>query len=57
MQNPFQAEAAAMGKGEVDALREKLVLKFERLRERTMRERMEQGWSFDESYDFVVPPG
>ncbi len=42
---------------EVAAIRQRLVDKLEKLRERDMPLKLAQGWSFDDSYDQMVPPG
>lgn len=43
--------------GDIEALREELFRRFMKLRERNMREQLEQGWSYDEERDRTVPPG
>ena len=55
--DPFEEEAAAMGPGEVDQLREKIVLKLMRLRDRERRDCLAKGWTLDEENDCVIPPG
>jgi molybdenum-dependent DNA-binding transcriptional regulator ModE len=55
--DPFAEEAARMTPDDVAALREKLVRKLRRMRERDMPEWIAQGWSFDEEHDHMVPPG
>ena len=55
--NPFAEEAAAMTPDDVAELREKLVRKLRRLRDRDMPDRIAQGWSYDAVYDHMVPPG
>ena len=55
--NPFAEQAARMGPNEVDAVRERLLRKFKRLRERQRSEKLEQGWTLDEDQDEIVPPG
>jgi hypothetical protein len=42
---------------EIEALRERLFNKLERLREREMREDLAKGWSYDEEHDQTIPPG
>lgn len=55
--NPFADKAAAMGGNEVDELREGIFAKLVRLRERTQREQLDAGWTYDESFDVMIPPG
>jgi hypothetical protein len=55
--DPFAEEAARMAPDDVAALREKLVRKLRRMRDRDMPEWIAQGWSFDEEHDHMVPPG
>ena len=55
--DPFAEEAARMTPDDVAALREKLVRKLRRMRDRDMPEWIAQGWSFDEDHDHLVPPG
>ena len=42
---------------EVEAVRERLLNKLERLRKREMPAMLAQGWSYDEEHDHMVPPG
>lgn len=42
---------------EIDAVRERLFRKLERLRKRELPNWLAQGWSHDESFDQMVPPG
>ncbi len=42
---------------EVAAIRQRLVDKLQKLREREMPRMLAQGWSFDDSFDQMVPPG
>ena len=42
---------------EIAAVRERLVTKLMRLRERERPEMLAQGWSLDERHDCMVPPG
>ena len=42
---------------EIEAMRERLFNKLERLRRREMPRMLEQGWSHDEAHDCMVPPG
>lgn len=44
-------------KDEVDALRERIIRKLRRLRDRDMPDMIAAGWSYDEDYDHMVPPG
>lgn len=38
-------------------IRERLVQKLQRLRDRMMPEMIAEGWSYDEANDQMVPPG
>lgn len=42
---------------DVDELREKIIRKLKRLREREKPNWIAQGWSYDEEHDHMVPPG
>jgi|SRR6185369_12866870 len=55
--DPFEEEAAAMGPGEVDEWREKMVRKLMRLRDRERRDCLAKGWTLDEETDQLIPPG
>ena len=55
--DPFAEQAAAMTEDEVAELREKLVRKLRRMRDRDMPDMIAEGWSFDEEHDQMVPPG
>ena len=55
--DPFEEEAAAMGPGEVDQFREKMVRKLMRLRDRERRDCLAKGWTLDEENDRLIPPG
>jgi hypothetical protein len=55
--DPFADEAARMTPDDVTALRERLVRKLRRMRERDMPDRVAEGWSFDKEHDQMVPPG
>jgi len=55
--NPFAEQVAAMSPDDVEALRERIMNKFRRWRERDEREKLEQGWTLDEASDYLVPPG
>jgi hypothetical protein len=55
--DPYAEEAASMTPDDVAALREKLVRKLRRMRDRDMPDMIAQGWSYDEVYDHMVPPG
>ena len=43
--------------GEIDAIRERLLNKLQRLRKREIPNRLAAGWSYDESYEHLIPPG
>ena len=55
--DPFAEQAAAMTEDEVAELREKLVRKLRRMRDRDMPDMIAEGWWFDEEFDQMVPPG
>jgi hypothetical protein len=55
--DPFTEQAASMTPDDIHALREKLVRKIMRLRDRERPRMIAAGWSFDEEYDHMVPPG
>ena len=55
--DPFEEDSAPSEADEVDAIREQIVRKLRRMRDRDMPEQLAQGWSFDEEYDVMVPPG
>lgn len=55
--DPFAEQAASMTEEDAHELREKLVRKLRRLRDRDMPDWIAQGWSFDEEADHMVPPG
>jgi hypothetical protein len=55
--DPFEDDSAPSEADEVDAMREQIVRKLRRMRDRDMPEQLAQGWSFDEEYDVMVPPG
>lgn len=42
---------------EIEAVRERLFDKLQRLRERCMKEDLEKGWSYDEEHNMTIPPG
>jgi hypothetical protein len=53
----WQDEAEAMGPDAVEAMRERLIAKLKRIKERDQREQLAAGWSYDQSYDRMIPPG
>jgi len=53
--NPFHDEEA--GAEEDDALTKELAVRLRRFGERMRRERLADGWTYDESYDLTIPPG
>lgn len=42
---------------EIAGIREKLVRKLQRIRERERPAKLAAGWTYDESYDLMIPPG
>jgi hypothetical protein len=55
--DPFAEQAASMSTDQVDEIRESIIRKLRRYRQREMPRWIAQGWSFDEAYDHMVPPG
>jgi hypothetical protein len=55
--NPFHEEGAATGETNVEEVRERLLAKMLRLQARERAKLIDQGWTYDEAYDQVVPPG
>jgi hypothetical protein len=56
-QDYFAQQAAEMGGDDIEAVRKRLLKKFERLRKREMARALDEGWTLDESHDCIVPPG
>jgi hypothetical protein len=46
-----------MTSDEVEELRERIMRKLERLKERDRSAQRAEGWSYDEAHDQMVPPG
>jgi hypothetical protein len=55
--DPFAEEAAAMDDDGIEAIRESIIGKLRRIREANRREQLKLGWTFDESFDEMIPPG
>jgi len=55
--DPFAEQAAQMSEDDMHELRERVLMKLGRLKERTERERLEEGWMRDEATGHLVPPG
>ena len=55
--DPFEDEAEAMDDEGIEAVRESILGKLRRIREADRREQLALGWSLDESFDVMVPPG
>ncbi len=55
--DPFVEEAAAMDADGIAEVRERIIGKLRRIRERDRREQLAAGWTLDESYDVMIPPG
>ncbi|MES2002721.1 MAG: hypothetical protein V4444_10485 [Pseudomonadota bacterium] len=53
----LEEQAAAMSQDEIDELRQRLLDKLQRLREREMPARFAEGWSLDKDHDQMIPPG
>ena len=54
--NPFEGQASATGE-ELEEMRERLVRKFIRLKQRLEAEKLAQGWVHDEEHGLMIPPG
>ncbi|MGI8704762.1 MAG: hypothetical protein ACR2JJ_03020 [Sphingomicrobium sp.] len=50
-------QAESMAADEVGQIRERLVGKLHKLRQREMNRMLSEGWSHDEEHDHMVPPG
>ena len=57
LSDPFAEQGASMSEEGADKLRDSIFGKLQRLRERDRRDQLEAGWSYDESYDLMIPPG
>jgi hypothetical protein len=55
--NPFAEQAEKMSPSEIEAVRERVFAKLQRLRARERPTQIAQGWSVDEDHDVMVPPG
>lgn len=55
--DPFAERAASMTEDEVNEVRENIIRKLRRMRERDMPDMIAAGWTLDEEYDRMVPPG
>jgi hypothetical protein len=55
--DPFAEQAAMMTEEDGQALRDRVLLKLERLAQRRIAEKIEAGWQFDEEHDALAPPG
>lgn len=55
--DPFAEDAAAMDDDGIEAIRESIIGKLRRMREANRREQLKLGWTFDESFDEMIPPG
>jgi hypothetical protein len=55
--NPFEEQAAAMSEEEVDAMRERVLKRLDRLAQRREAEKLAQGWTRDEATNVLIPPG
>lgn len=54
--DPFVDDSAPLNE-DVEEIKERIIGKLRRLREHDRRGQLEAGWSFDESYDLMIPPG
>ena len=55
--DPFAERAASMTEDEVNEIRENIIRKLRRMRERDMPDMIAAGWTLDEEHDRMVPPG
>jgi hypothetical protein len=53
----LEEQAARMSETEVEELRERIMRKLRRLTERRRREQLEEGWTLDETFNHMIPPG
>ena len=55
--DPFEDEAASLDEEGLEAVRESIFGKLQRIRASNRREQLKLGWSYDESFDEMIPPG
>ncbi|HEY6047975.1 MAG TPA: hypothetical protein VIV07_02910 [Sphingomicrobium sp.] len=53
----WQEEADSLSEDEIWEVRERLINRLRRMREWQMPRQLAAGWSYDESYDEMIPPG
>jgi hypothetical protein len=55
--DPFAEEASASCDNGLDEVRERIIGKLSRIRAADRKEQLKLGWTLDESFDVMVPPG
>jgi hypothetical protein len=55
--DPFAEDGAAIDAGGMDAVRNSILGKLARIRAADRKEQLKLGWTLDESFDVMVPPG
>ena len=55
--DPFVEEAGDAYEGGMDGVYDRLLGKLKRIRERDRGEQLAAGWTYDESFDVMIPPG
>jgi hypothetical protein len=55
--DPFAEQAASMSEDDIEAVRERIIQKLKRIKQRDMPDMIAAGWSYDEAHDHMVPPG
>jgi hypothetical protein len=55
--DPFAEDGAANGARDIEGVRQRLETALNRVRDHHRRRQRAAGWTFDESYDLMIPPG
>lgn len=55
--DPYAQDAESMGSDDIQAVRDHILAKLRRMRQRDMPDMIARGWSYDEAYEQMVPPG
>ena len=53
----WHEEPDAIDPDEVEAARERIIRRLQRIKAREMPRKLAAGWSYDESHDLMIPPG
>lgn len=56
-QGSFEDEAEDMGYDAIEEVRERIMRKLAKMRQRDDREKLAAGWTWDESWGLMIPPG